>query len=72
MKVVSGRALNGKVAFEIPEIADGEEVTAVILEEPSVALSPEEKKLLLESISSGEVDDGLDAFEALDATRDPD
>jgi hypothetical protein len=72
MKVVSGRASNGKVAFEVPEAAEGEEVTAVILEEESVALSPEEKKLLLESIASGEVDDGLDALEALDAMRDPD
>lgn len=67
MKVVSGRALNGRVELDIPEAVDGEQVTAVILEDDPVTPSPEEKQLLLESISSGEVDDGLDALEALDA-----
>ncbi len=70
MKLVSGRASAGKVAFSVPQVREGEEVTAVILDRQPLTLTVEEKEFLLASISSGEVDDGLDAVEALDAIDD--
>ena len=69
MRIVSTRAMNGKVEIDVPDAVDGEQIHAILFDEAAVRLTQEERSLLLESIASGEVDDGLDALEALDAIR---
>lgn len=67
VKVTSARVVNGKIELDVPEAVDGSTIQAVILNQVPYRLTDEEREMLAESIASGEVDDGRDAFEALDA-----
>jgi hypothetical protein len=63
------RVVNGRIEVDAGALAEGHRVKVVILDEDPITLTAEERNLLRESIASGDVDDGLDAVDALDAGR---